>query len=595
MPVRQLGRRHFLFGAGGAVLSIPFLHSLQPRTARAQSYDQRFFVAYLTGHGGVWPQHMFPSDDVLTNSHSLYSDHTMRWGRLSASPSGGQVSLSPVLSCASADMPQSLLDKMMLIRGLDIATYLGHTTAGGLGNYERRDQGPDTPNLYVPTIDLVLAAWNGFYGGADPYMLKSMHVGPGTSWIERSSGIQAMDPATSPDALFRTVLSGVPSYTPPATQPPPTDPTPPPTDPTSPPTDPTPPPTDPTPPPTDPTPPPTDPTQPPTIPAPTPPAPGESRTHVLNRVVEHFNQLTTGAFGDARRLSANDKARLTDHMDMVADLARRFDAVGSKAAGDISAACDPQAGNTGNTDGSGAMYAPAYEDLKAWHEDYNAVFAAAIACGASRIATVRIPNTFHHSSSFNVGGDQWHEPIAHRAAWSRDRWAASGDLPEHPQDTLVTSKNNFYRDAYVDMLNRLDTIDAGDGTSLLDKGLVMWTQESGPMTHDADSLPVITAGSVDGYFNTGHYFDLRDRNGELLPWGDEGHPELLEARRPGLLYNQWLSNILQSMGMSPSEFQRSHQYGWAGYGHARIDFPGRHPQQHVADANDPIARVVAGA
>jgi hypothetical protein len=104
-------------------------------------------------------------------------------------------------------MPQSLADKMMVIRGLDIPTPIGHSTASPLGNYERRDQGADTADLYVPTIDQVLAAWSGFYGGADPYMMKSMHVGQGLSWIERSSGVQAMDPATSPQVLFQTLLS----------------------------------------------------------------------------------------------------------------------------------------------------------------------------------------------------------------------------------------------------------------------------------------------------------------------------------------------------------------------------------------------------
>ncbi|MGB5283262.1 MAG: hypothetical protein WBN29_02050, partial [Polyangiales bacterium] len=148
MPVRQLGRRHFLLGTGGAVLSIPFLQSLQPRTARAQAPDQKFFVAYMTGHGGVWPEHMYPGNNVLTNSHSLYGDHTMRYGRLS-----GGASLSPVLTAPAASVPQSLVDKMMVIRGLDVPTYIGHSTAATLGNYERRDQGPDSPDLYVPTID----------------------------------------------------------------------------------------------------------------------------------------------------------------------------------------------------------------------------------------------------------------------------------------------------------------------------------------------------------------------------------------------------------------------------------------------------------
>ena len=189
MPVRQLGRRHFLFGTGGAVLSIPFLHSLAPRTAKAQAPDPRFFVTYLTPHGGVWPEHLYPGDQVLNNSHNLYSDHTMRYGRLSASSSGGQVSMSQVLTCPSGNMPQSLVDKMMLIRGLDIPFYVGHSSAHVLGNYERRDQGPDNVGLYIPTIDQVLAAWSGFYASGDPYYLKSMHVGEGLSWIERASRI----------------------------------------------------------------------------------------------------------------------------------------------------------------------------------------------------------------------------------------------------------------------------------------------------------------------------------------------------------------------------------------------------------------------
>jgi hypothetical protein len=289
-------------------------------------------------------------------------------------------------------------------------------------------------------------------------------------------------------------------------------------------------------------------------------------------------------------------------MDMVADLARRFDSIDpavAPKANSVGSVCDPQAGNTGNTDNSGDMYSPMYNDLTEWHQDYNAVFAAAIACGASRIATVSVENTFHHSPSFRVDWEQWHEPIAHRAAWTRERWATSGNLPEHPQDTLVTAKNNFYRDAFVDLIDRLNSIDAGDGTALLDQGLVMWAQESGPYTHDGDAIPVVTAGSVDGYFNTGHYFDLRNPNGPLSRWGvPEGNEELYQARRPGILYNQWLSNVLQSMGMSPSQFQRSHPYGWAGYGYARLDDPegpNWHPSRLVSDANNRIPGVTSGS
>jgi hypothetical protein len=308
-------------------------------------------------------------------------------------------------------------------------------------------------------------------------------------------------------------------------------------------------------------------------------------------VVEHYNNLVTGAFGDARRISANDKARLSDHMDLVADLAQRMD---RDHLAPSNVACDPQSGNSGNVTNS--MYNPApYADLSQWHQDYNSVFAAAIACGASRIATVRVENTFHSSSSFWINHEQWHDPVAHRAEWTLERWANQGNASEHPQDTLVAAKRNFYRDVFIDMIQRLDAIDAGDRTSLLDRGLVMWTQESGPQTHMSDSIPVVTAGSASGFFNTGHYFDFRNRQASSLPRGKGAdNPELYAARVPGILYNQWLSNVLQSMGMRSIEFQRDHPEGWAGYGHANIESPSHHPPRLLADANNEIPKVVFG-
>ncbi|MEM8610062.1 MAG: hypothetical protein AAGF92_23420 [Myxococcota bacterium] len=593
MPVRQLGRRHFLLGSG-AILSIPFLPSLAPRTAKAQAPDPRFFVAFLTDHGGVWPEYMYPNSSTLNQSYNLYSDHTLRYGRLSRSTSNGQTSLSSVLTGPSGELSQSLIDKMMLIRGLDVPFYVGHSTAHVLGNYERRDQGPDNPSLYVPTIDQVLANWSGFYGSGDPYFLKSMHVGDRLSWIERSAGVQAMSPATSPDALFRTLLTGVSPYDPPSQQPP--APQPPPPSPQPPPPSPQPPPPAPQPPPPAPQPPPPAPQPPP--PSPQPPAPmppGESRTHVLNRVAQQYSELVNGSFGDSRRLSSNDRARLTDHMDMVSDLARRFDRSDTvqKMVG-AGAACDPQSANRGNTNTAGDMWAPSnYSYLQRWYEDYNAVFAAAISCGACRIATVRVQHTYHDSPSF-VGGDQWHDPIAHRAIFSRSRWAEEGNLPEHPQDTLTRAHRNFFRDGFLDLAHRLNSIDAGDGSALLDQGLVMWVQESGPSTHDSDSLPVVTAGSVNGYFNTGNYFDFRDPDGLPFDGQSQGNSQIHAERRPGILYSQWLSNILQSMGMSPNEFSRSHTHGWAGYGYALNGSTQRFRQRLFNDANNRMPKVVSG-
>ena len=123
----------------------------------------------------------------------------------------------------------------------------------------------------------------------------------------------------------------------------------------------------------------------------------------------------------------------------------------------------------------------------------------------------------------------------------------------------------------------------------------MWAQESGPVTHKMDSTPIITAGSADGYFDTGHFFDLRNRNASPMSGSSGDNEQLAAQRRPGILYNQWLSNILQSMGMSPNQFQRSHPHGWAGYGHAKIGDSSAHPSRLVTDANKKIPKVTSGS
>ena len=51
---------------------------------------------------------------------------------------------------------------------------------------------------------------------------------------------------------------------------------------------------------------------------------------------------------------------------------------------------------------------------------------AANACGASRLATVRVGSTFHQSSNFTVDWEQWHQPIAHRASCCSTRDSSCG-------------------------------------------------------------------------------------------------------------------------------------------------------------------------
>jgi hypothetical protein len=63
---------------------------------------------------------------------------------------------------------------------------------------------------------------------------------------------------------------------------------------------------------------------------------------------------------------------------------------------------------------------------------------------------------------------------------------------------------------FLDLVAKLDAVPNGDGTTLLDDGLVQWTQESGAFTHDSISNPVILAGGAGGSLSTGSYLDYRN-------------------------------------------------------------------------------------
>jgi hypothetical protein len=112
----------------------------------------------------------------------------------------------------------------------------------------------------------------------------------------------------------------------------------------------------------------------------------------------------------------------------------------------------------------------------------------------------------------------------------------------------------------------------------------MWTQESTNITHNAESMPIVTAGSAGGYFRTGRFYDYRNVDNLVL---DDGGYVPAADRRPGLTYNQWLANVLQAMNVPPAQYERD---GLPGYGlHYRGD-PGAAawPDRIYDMASDPL-------
>lgn len=475
MTVRLLSRRQMLLGAGGFSLGLPWLGSLLPREVEAQGAPlQRRFVAFATGHGGLWETAMFPKDDMLTDEMKLYSDHTVHRGDLIRTENGATASVSPVLTAAADRLTERLVSRMNVLRGIDIPFYIAHHTGGHLGNFGRKDGTQDME--FMPTIDQLLAWSPSFYPDLSGITERSLILGDRgrLSWnwsspSDRQGEIQEVTSEKDPSVMFQRVFLPEDDPNEPAARPP-----------------------------------------------------------VVDRVLESYQSLRQSN----RRLSREDKQRLDDHMDRLAELQRRLnvDSVRPASCGDASAP---------------AADADRSDPIK-YHAALNDVITAAFLCGTSRIAVVKI-----NESSFVPYAGDWHQDVAHQ--WNSDE----------PQKLLQEANQKAFEYAMVDLAHKLD-VEEAPGQSLLDSAIVQWTQESGEETHESRSAPVVTFGAGGGGLLTGNYCDYRKMDPAVRRWSRDIGPS-------GLFHAQWLAQVMQTLGMPASEFADVPHNGSAGYGYDYVE------------------------
>lgn len=196
---KGLNRRMFLKGAG-ATLLIPFLPSLLPREAWGQSIPvaKRYFNIvgnYDYGHH----QHWFPTLDPLSQVYDPGNgDHIIRYQTLKSFAPTSSSHLSPIFR----NYLNPYLDKMNIIRGLNLHTRIAHGRGHMLGNITATD-GHDTEVVKLPalpTIDQVLAANANF----NPLRNSPLLVGEGYSYMRNADGSVSKASAAShrPHQLF---------------------------------------------------------------------------------------------------------------------------------------------------------------------------------------------------------------------------------------------------------------------------------------------------------------------------------------------------------------------------------------------------------
>lgn len=144
-----------------------------------------------------------------------------------------------------------------------------------------------------------------------------------------------------------------------------------------------------------------------------------------------------------------------------------------------------------------------------------------------------ISSSSWHAASHD--GERTHSPLHYQASY----WAA--------------------QKVFLRMIKKLSQIQDINGKSMLDNSLVFWGGEmSNGQGHVQENMPVVLAGSARGFIKTGRILDYSQYQAPKVSSNNLG-----DTQNIGRPYNQLLNTILQSMGLTPADYEKP---GKPGYG-----------------------------
>ncbi len=199
----RFGRRHFLLGAGGAVLAVPALPSLfGPDEARAGvGVVNRNFISWRVTNGFF--------------GHQWYPSSSATAGLQLVEPNVREMLLTDIEGPISPILDERfdpLRSKMVLMRHIDRLDYADHQAGNGLFGWATNDgglAGVDVASL-PPSIDQLIA--QKLYGGAFVPLnlgVRWSEVGSSCSFSTTASGQVVMEAGLYPDQAFQQLFVGL--------------------------------------------------------------------------------------------------------------------------------------------------------------------------------------------------------------------------------------------------------------------------------------------------------------------------------------------------------------------------------------------------
>lgn len=272
-----------------------------------------------------------------------------------------------------------------------------------------------------------------------------------------------------------------------------------------------------------------------------PAAPSEEEQQTKRR--KSINDLVRAemtALMSNARLSQNDRYRLEQHQQAIADLEVNMSCEAPLAVyPDLVGVTTQQSENDANIEQTAKLQAR--------------VMALAVACGQRRAGTLQIGNG-NDGTQYTIGGSKYENfhHISHRInSDGSDGTAIEGaDVKHHNIDKLFATM-------FKELLIALESYVTPTGT-LLDEGVSVWLNDlsNGP-PHSTRNMPYVCAGSCGGVLKTGVYVDAADvaankyvthnkflntlasavgcKNGAGEPLDDFGDSTLAKGRIPQML------------------------------------------------------------
>jgi hypothetical protein len=209
------------------------------------------------------------------------------------------------------------------------------------------------------------------------------------------------------------------------------------------------------------------------------------RHSVLDYVNGDLNRLSL-------RLPGEERVRLQRHLDSLRDLERQIAPTVVSGKG-----CSPGTAPTIDplADANYPMVTKIQMDI----------MFQALACDQTRLMHLMWNGETSQQTFPWLGINNPHHSMSH-----------AGDGDKGTKDNLV-KVDRWYAEQVAYFLGKLDAVVEGNGKTMLDNSVVVWTNGLGKgNSHTRKNIPYVMAGSAGGYFATGRYLQLNNRHNDLM-------------------------------------------------------------------------------